>query len=103
MQDIRSWLESIGLGEYAEVFEFHAVEPCFVSELTTEDLREIGVTKVGHRRRILLAANNEGNVAIPRTPSQTDGTPTQLLDTLAERRQLSVLFCDMVGSTQLYQ
>jgi predicted ATPase/class 3 adenylate cyclase len=103
MQDIRGWLDSIGLGEYANLFEDHAVEPWFVSELTSEDLREIGVTKVGHRRRILIAAKNDENVAIQTEQSQARKTPPRRSDTLAERRQLSVLFCDMVGSTQLSQ
>lgn len=103
MQDIRSWLEGIGLGQYADAFEFHAVEPWFLSALTAEDLREVGVAKVGHRRRILLAASGEEIHEAPEHSHHAIQEPMPQVEALVERRQLTVLFCDMVGSTQLSQ
>lgn len=103
MQDIRSWLEAIGFGEYADAFEYHAIEPWLLTELSSDDLREIGVIKVGHRRRILLAADQDETHVTTAASLLTTPVARRQPDALVERRQLTVLFCDMVGSTQLSQ
>ena len=54
-QDVRQWLEDLGLGEYADAFENNGVDPDVVPSLTSEDLKDIGVTNVGKRRKLLNA------------------------------------------------
>ena len=96
--DIASWLHSLGLPQYEKAFRDNAIDMAVLPELTTEDLKDLGVSLVGHRRRLLraiAALRNEGNpqpVAKPRVVTVT---------TTAERRQLTVMFCDLVGSTAL--
>jgi class 3 adenylate cyclase/tetratricopeptide (TPR) repeat protein len=89
---IEAWLEELGLEQYAAAFVANDVTLELLPSLTSEDLREIGVISVGHRRRVLDAAARE---AAPPSPMQPSPEP------LAERRQVSVMFCDLVGSTPL--
>jgi class 3 adenylate cyclase/predicted ATPase len=103
MTDIGQWLDSLGLGQYAEAFEDNAVAWATLPELDHELLKEVGVKPVGHRVTILKAIQllgSEGDSA----PDQQEKlsrsqqpTPTGE----AERRQLTVMFCDLVGSTAL--
>jgi predicted ATPase/class 3 adenylate cyclase len=96
MTGIAEWLASIGLGEYAQRFGENAVDLSVVRDLTEQDLKDLGVL-LGHRRKMLRAiAELKGEV--PR-PSQT-GTKAAPRDG-AERRQLTVMFCDLVGSSAL--
>jgi class 3 adenylate cyclase/predicted ATPase len=96
--DIAAWLRGLGLGQYREAFAKNSVDAEVLLELTAEDLKELGVEQVGHRRKILAgitalrAASAESAASSPR-PSA--------LSREAERRQLSVMFCDLVGSTAL--
>ncbi len=104
MSEVRRWLESLGLGEYAETFERNAIETEVLAELTDGDLRELGVHALGHRKRILKSIVELGSPQVPTTsgpaaplaerPAQGHG---------AERRQLTVMFCDLVDSTRLSQ
>lgn len=87
METLQSWLESLGLGKYAPAFAVHEVELGDLTELSEDDLREIGLP-IGPRRRILKALR--GGTA-PREPLAAR------ID--AERRQLTVMFVDMVGYT----
>ncbi|MEM9010193.1 MAG: AAA family ATPase [Pseudomonadota bacterium] len=90
---IRSWLADLGLEQYAEAFEAGEVGFDLLGDLDHETLRELGVGVVGHRLKILKAARN------PRT---YDVEAHGLADgPLAERRQLTIMFCDLVGSTAL--
>jgi class 3 adenylate cyclase len=88
---ISTWLESIGLAQYAGAFEANDIGFGLLPELTSEDLREIGVNSIGHRRKILAAAERLDAPAPSNPPSSNE----------AERRHLTVLFSDLVGSTQL--
>jgi predicted ATPase/class 3 adenylate cyclase len=95
MTGIAEWLASIGLGEYAQRFGENAIDLSVISDLTEQDLKDLGVL-LGHRRKILRAiAELKGDVL--RTP-QT-GTPAPREG--AGRRQLTVMFCDLVGSSAL--
>ena len=91
--ELRRWLEQIGLGQHAETLAANDIDLDVLPELSDEDLKELGLS-LGHRRRLLRAIvqrRNESSVgAAPETPSRD-----------AERRQLTVLFCDLVGSTEL--
>src|SRR3974390_319898 len=99
MNGIAEWLESIGLGEYAQRFAENAIDFSTLRDLTDQDLKELGVL-LGHRRKMLRAIAELGE-AIPSAPT---GSATKLerepLDE-AERRHLTVMFCDLVGSTAL--
>jgi class 3 adenylate cyclase len=99
MQQIAEWLEKLGLAEYAQRFAENGIDFSVLPDLTDQDLKEIGVI-LGHRRKILRAIANleiEGSLpaAASAAPVKTAATET------AERRQVTVMFSDMVGSTAL--
>ena len=91
--DVVAWLRGLGLGQYAPAFRDNDVDGEVLPELTADDLISIGVTSVGHRRKLLAAI-----AALSKQPPATPDTPVRAD---AERRQLTVLFCDLVGSTPL--
>src|SRR4029077_7469202 len=96
MKGIAEWLASIGLSEYAQRFAENAIDLSVVRDLTEQDLKDLGVL-LGHRRKLLRAiAELKGDVL--RTP-QTSTRPAPRDG--AERRQLTVMFCDLVGSSAL--
>ena len=104
--DIASWLRDLGLERYEATFRENDVSAELLPNLTGEDLKEIGITSFGHRRRLLEAIavlRLEGTPA--GDPVQSSSSPTSpagsLADTTGERRQLTVMFCDLVGSTAL--
>lgn len=102
MHAIRHWLETQGLGQYAAAFESNDVDLDILPALTEEELRAIGVS-LGDRKRIMRALRDEstaqrhqaGNEANSRLPD------VESLTAQGERRQVTVLFCDLVGSTSL--
>src|SRR3984893_4202360 len=96
MTGISEWLTSIGLAEYAQRFSDNAVDLSVLRDLTEQDLKDLGVL-LGHRRKMLRAiAELKGDVL--RTPQAgTKPVPREG----AERRQLTVMFCDLVSSTAL--
>lgn len=87
--DVSSWLKEIGLGDYAFAFEAQAIDATLLPTLTDGDLRELGVTALGHRKKLLAAIAALSPRAEPATSH------------VAERRQLTVAFVDLVGSTAL--
>jgi class 3 adenylate cyclase/tetratricopeptide (TPR) repeat protein len=93
MPDVTAWLESIGLAEHAPAFEAQGIDMALLPELADGDLKEIGVAMLGHRKRMLIA------IAALQTP--TVAKSPQLPTREADRRQLTVMFCDLVGSTML--
>ena len=95
MQQIADWLKTIGMSEYAECFAANDIEMDILPELTDHDLERLGVS-LGHRRRILRAIRELGGptTAAPQTAAAASHDR-------AERRQLTVLLCDLVGSTAL--
>ncbi|TIS53516.1 MAG: hypothetical protein E5W93_15350, partial [Mesorhizobium sp.] len=100
--DVGDWLRGLGLGQYAAAFEGNAVDAETLRDLTAEDLKELGVDLVGHRRKLLSAiaalANQPTGIG---AHAQGHDWDTQADADVAERRQLTVLFCDLVGSTTL--
>ena len=99
LKTFKNWLEKHGLGKYAQAFDENDVDITDLPLLTDEDLREIGLP-VGPRRRFLTS------VTLTAGPQNAAGGPTREHMPLvgeAERRQLTVLFCDLVGSTELSQ
>ena len=99
MNGIAEWLESIGLTEYAQRFSENAVDFSTLRDLTDQDLKELGVL-LGHRRKLLRAiAELDVTSAIATTPPPTKPEREPLDE--AERRHLTVVFCDLAGSTAL--
>jgi class 3 adenylate cyclase/tetratricopeptide (TPR) repeat protein len=96
MGSVAEWLASIGLGEYAQRFAENAIDLSVVRDLTEQDLKKIGLP-LGHRRKMLRAIA-ELNGATPE-PAEA-ATKPQLRDE-AERRHLTVMFCELVGSAAL--
>ena len=97
MEQIADWLKKLGMSEYAERFAANDIEIDILPELTDHDLERLGVS-LGHRRRILRAIRELGGRA--QAASQTATAAPGRHDN-AERRQLTVMFCDLVGSTAL--
>jgi class 3 adenylate cyclase len=95
MESVAQWLRSLGLAQYAQVFAENGIDLSVVRHLTDQDLKEIGIL-LGHRRKIMSAAA-ELEVGTP-TPSTTIEMGER---NDAERRLLSIMFCDLVGSTAL--
>jgi class 3 adenylate cyclase/tetratricopeptide (TPR) repeat protein len=101
--DVANWLRTLGLERYEATFRENDVGAELLPNLTGDDLKEIGVASFGHRRQLLeaiAALRFEGTPAggparLPATPA---GSPAE---TAGERRQLTVMFCDLVGSTAL--
>jgi class 3 adenylate cyclase/predicted ATPase len=91
--DIGQWLRDLGLQAYEQAFRDNGVDLDVLLRLTADDLKEIGVSAVGHRRKILHAL---GELAVARSQAADLKIPHR-----AERRQLTVMFCDLVGSTAL--
>jgi class 3 adenylate cyclase/predicted ATPase len=103
--DVAAWLQGLGLERYVPTFRDNDVDAEVLLRLTAEDLRELGVASIGHRRRLLdaIAALTE---VVPRPTTMpaatvTTATPDAPAPADAERRQLTVMFCDLVGSTSL--
>src|SRR5262245_6351957 len=94
MKRLAEWLRSLGLGEYAERFAENAIDFSLLGELTEEDLKELGLP-IGHRRRLRKAIAELSGNALQPSEAQT-ARPDE-----AERRQLTVMFCDLVGSTAI--
>jgi class 3 adenylate cyclase len=97
VQQIADWLEKLGLSEYAQRFAENGITVAALRHLTDQDLKDIGVL-LGHRR-IMLAAITELSSSAEAPPRSTL-TTSKLQDT-AERRQVTVMFSDLVGSTAL--
>ena len=93
--DIASWLRQMGLEQYESVFRAHAIEGSVLPSLTAEDLKDLGVELVGHRRKLLDAI-----AALHTAPTPVSGQQATM-PAGAERRHLTILFCDLVGSTPL--
>src|SRR5262249_27109826 len=101
MQQIADWLEKLGLGQYAQRFAENDIDFDILSDLTDQDLEKIGVTSVGHRRKLLRAiVNLKGIEKITPAVAATPPATPRAADT-AERRQVTVMFSDLVGSTAL--
>jgi class 3 adenylate cyclase len=95
MQQVVDWLEKLGLGQYAQRFAENDIDFALLTKLTDADLKELGVTSLGHRKKLLEAIAERK----PAAPSPTPAQP-KVQDT-AERRHVTVMFSDLVGSTAL--
>ncbi len=99
--DVGAWLRSLGLSEYEPAFRNNQIDGDVLRNLTGDDLKELGVAFVGHRRKLLSAiAELSGTSAEPTAVAKASRIEPPAHD-FAERRQLTVMFCDLVGSTAL--
>src|SRR5262245_46624428 len=99
MMDVGSWLRGLGLELYEAAFRENAIDDSVLPSLTAEDLKELGVDAIGHRRKLLnaiaaLRADADMKAASPDAFSTIDESAK---DT-AERRQVTVMFADLIGS-----
>jgi class 3 adenylate cyclase len=100
---IAAWLRQLGLERYEEAFRENEIDAEILPKLTADDLKDLGITTVGHRRKLLEAI---AALAEPASvPQVVQSAPAEAAPRAgpaeAERRQLTVLFCDLVGSTEL--
>jgi class 3 adenylate cyclase/predicted ATPase len=98
MSTIAEWLASLGMSEYAERFAENRIDPSVLRDLTDQDLKDLGVV-LGDRRRMLRAIGELAAV-VPAMPERRTAIDPRPQDA-AERRQLTVMLCDLVGSTAL--
>ena len=114
MQRIADWLEKLGMSEYASRFAENDIDLTILLDLTDQDLEKIGVASLGHRRKLLRAiAALDGTAVVAPTlstaatsqpiiqapPPPRAGTAAPAAEAVGERRYLTVMFCDLVGST----
>src|SRR5438552_3543948 len=98
--DVAEWLRGLGLEQYMPAFAANDIDGEVLPELTADDLIGLGVTSIGHRRK-LLAAIAALRGGAPQPVAEIAPAATALISGEAERRQLTVIFCDLVGSTPL--
>src|SRR5215467_147417 len=107
MQQIAEWLEKLGMSEYAQRFADNGIDVSVLPHLTDQDLKDVGVL-LGHRRKMLAAivslnempaAAANAHVAESAPQSIRVATSPQAAEPIGERRYVTVMFCDLVGST----
>src|ERR671919_737846 len=97
--DVSTWLRDLGLEIYVQAFEAHDIDAEVLPRLTADDLIALGISSIGHRRKLLDAIAALDQKKVP--PAATEPIAVAARPLEAERRQLTVLFCDLVGSTEL--
>jgi class 3 adenylate cyclase len=102
--DISAWLRELGLERYEQAFRKNDIAFAVLPELTEQDFKDLGVS-LGHRRLLLKAiralADDQPDHSAAESAPAPDTPPQAAQRSEAERRQLTVLFCDLVGSTAL--
>ena len=101
--NVADWLERLGLGRYEAAFHDNDIDAEMLPGLTADDLKEIGITSLGHRRRLLeaIAALHVENAPAGDPVLLSTSLTSSLAEAAGERRQLTVMFCDLIGSTAL--
>jgi class 3 adenylate cyclase len=105
VMDIVVWLRSLGLGKYEAAFRENEIDETVLPSLTHENLKELGVTALGHRVKLLdaiAALRNDASAKAPSVDAATTSSASSAHpEDRAERRQVTVMFSDLVGSTAL--
>ena len=96
--DVGAWLRALGLGQYEALFREHEIDAGVLRDLVEADLEKIGVP-LGHRKRLLKAIAALGTAEAPAKSSSPSPVPSPA--GVAERRPITVMFCDLVGSTSM--
>jgi class 3 adenylate cyclase len=100
MQEVAEWLEKLGLGQYAQRFAENGVDLSVLPDLTDQDFEKLGVL-LGHRRKMLRAIGELSGVEKSVPKGAVAAAPSATPQDTAERRQVTVMFSDLVGSTAL--
>jgi class 3 adenylate cyclase/tetratricopeptide (TPR) repeat protein len=101
MSEIRKWLESMGLGQYANAFEANEIGVDLLGQVDDQMLKDIGISIGGHRLRIRNAIAKLAPAPVAEVNLRATTATHEPVAASAERRQLTVMFCDLVGSTAL--
>src|ERR1700757_4351499 len=105
--DIAVWLRSLGLGKYEAIFRENEIDETVLPSLTEEHLKQLGVTALGHRVKLLDAiaalridesVQTSTAAAASAPPSAAPPTGAPVAEAVGERRHITVMFCDLVGS-----
>ena len=99
--DIKRWLQGLGLDQYAAAFESNDIDMALLRQVDDQTLKDIGVASAGHRLRLRAAIERLAQAPAPSEPGATHEPSAAIEPASAERRQLTVMFCDLVGSTEL--
>jgi class 3 adenylate cyclase len=99
MSEIRKWLESIGLGEYGDAFEANKIDMDLLGQVDDQILKDVGVSAAGDRLRIRNAIAKLANAPVAEVNLSATAATHETTAASAERRHLTVMFCDLVGST----
>ena len=92
--DVEEWLQGLGLAQYAAAFVENDIDFTLLGKLTDADLKDLGISSLGHRKRLLAAIAERGVTAAP-SPRHADDSPA------GERRQVTILFADLCGFTAI--
>ena len=101
--DVVVWLRSLGLGKYEAAFRENEIDETVLPSLTHENLKELGVTALGHRLKLLdaiAALRSDAGGKTPSVDATASSAPSVPAEDRAERRQVTVMFSDLVGSTK---
>ena len=103
MTGVHQWLEGLGLGQYVETFEKNNIDLDIARDLGDQDLKDLGVASIGHRKLLVRAIGRLSEGSDKRASTETTGqmSAPDVASRKAERRQITVMFCDLVGSTTL--
>jgi hypothetical protein len=101
MSAVRNWLEANGFGQYADAFEANDIDMDLLAQIDDQMLKDIGVPSAGHRLRIRNAIAKLASASIAEARAESSVAATDAPATAAERRHLTIMFCDVVGSTAL--
>ena len=102
--DMGGWLRGLGLGKHEAAFRDNGIDELVLPHLTVEDLKELGVASVGDRRKLLTAISALSSPTSSEeaaSPRPSPALPKKVYEVSAERRPITVMFCDLVGSTSL--
>jgi class 3 adenylate cyclase len=101
MQQIAEWLVRLGLSEYAQRFAENDIDFTILSDVTDQDLEKIGIASLGHRRKLLRGIATLKNIEKGTSAMAVGSSAAPLTLDSAERRQVTVMFSDLVDSTAL--
>ncbi len=99
--DVGGWLRNLGLEQYEAAFRENEINEKVLPHLTAEDLKDLGVSIVGHRRTLLNAISVLRDANTKASSAEAPSTIPKPAQDTAERRQVTVMFADLVGSTAL--
>jgi class 3 adenylate cyclase len=98
--ELRRFLEGIGFGQYVDKFVENGIDVDLLPDLTNEDLKDLGIARLGDRKRLLMAIASLAAARTASGPTESNTLSTAVTRE-AERRHLTVMFCDLVDSTAL--